>query len=127
MNAKMKKQLISDVLTGLAVAAVFTAVVPADALAQLATATDRAEDSVAAPFLKIVSYISYGIGTVMTIAGIAQAKKHADNPSQTPLGQALGRLGAGAAFLAAPWLAGTMMATGSSTFGGRASFEPITF
>ena len=127
MNTKMKKELISDVLTGLVVAAAFAAVVPADALAQLSVATNAAQDTVAAPFLKIVSYISYGIGTVMTIAGIAQAKKHADNPSQTPLGPALGRLGAGAAFLAAPWLAGTVMATGSSTFGGTASFEPITF
>jgi hypothetical protein len=107
------------------VAATFTVVVPGDAMAQLSMAASSAQSTVAAPFVQIVSYISYVIGTVMVVAGIAQAKKHADNPGQTPLGPALGRLGAGAAFLAAPFVAGTVMQTGSGTFGGTVTFQEI--
>ncbi|MFA4995354.1 MAG: hypothetical protein WC521_08655 [Bdellovibrionales bacterium] len=118
MNAKMKKELINDVVTGLVVAAAFAAVVPADALAQLSAATGRADAEVAGPFITIVSYISYAIGTVMAVAGIAQAKKHADNPTSVPLSHALGRLGAGAAFLAAPYLVNMVMQTGTATLGG---------
>jgi hypothetical protein len=117
MNTKMKSELINDVLTGLMVAATFAAIVPCDAFAQLQSAVGSAQGTLARPFTVIVSYISYGLGTVMTVAGIAQAKKHADNPATTPLGPALGRLGAGAAFLAAPFLIGMMGLTGSGTLG----------
>jgi ABC-type transport system involved in cytochrome c biogenesis permease subunit len=127
MNTKMKKELLKDVVTGLAVAATFASVVPADALAQLATSVGAAEGSIGTPFLTIVSYIAYGLGTVMTVAGIANAKKHADNPGSNPLGPALGRLGAGAAFLAAPSLIGMIGQTGEETFSGEAAFEAMTF
>lgn len=125
MNATMKKELINDVLTGLVVAATFAAVVPADALAQLNASVGKAEESIVKPFITIVSYISYGIGTVLTVAGIAQAKKHADQPSSVPLGNVLGRLGAGAAFLAAPSLVGMIEATGGNTLTGTANFDEI--
>ena len=128
MNTKMKKQLINDVLTGLVVAAAFAAVIPADALAQLSTASTNAESQVAKPFVTIVSYISYVLGTVMAVAGIAQAKKHADNPGSNPLGPALGRLGAGAAFLAAPYLISMVLQTGTNTMGaGTSTFNAIGF
>ena len=121
MNTKMKKELISDMLTGLVVAATFGAVMPADAFAQLSSATTTFQSQVGVPFTTVVSLISYGIGTVLTVAGIAQAKKHADNPGQTPLGLALGRLGAGAAFLAAPSLITMVTKTGVSAIGASAN------
>jgi hypothetical protein len=124
MNTKMKNELISDVLTGLMVAATFAAVIPVDALAQttgtgtnLASAVTSGTSAVVGPFLRIVTYISYGLGAVLTVAGIAGAKKHSDAPGQNPLGPVLGRLGAGAAFLAAPALVGVIQGTGTGTFG----------
>jgi hypothetical protein len=128
MGTKMKKELLNDVLTGLMVAATFAAVSPGAALADLAAAVTQAETTIGNPFLTIVSYISYGLGTVMTVAGIAQAKKHADAPGNNPLGLALGRLGAGAAFLAAPSLVGMISKTGEGTLGtDTAQFGGVTF
>jgi len=118
MNTKMKKELMHDVLTGLVVAATFGAVMPADAFAQLSSATTNFQSAVGVPFTTVVAMICYGIGTVLTVAGIAQAKKHADNPGQTPLGHALGRLGAGAAFLAAPLAVKLVTNTGTDALTG---------
>ncbi len=113
MNTKMKQELISDVLTGLVVAATFGAVMPVEAFAQLSTATGQFQTQVGVPFTTVVSMICYGIGAVLTVAGIAGAKKHADAPAQNALGPVLGRLGAGAAFLAAPTLIGMVSQTGT--------------
>jgi hypothetical protein len=133
MNAKMKKELVNDVLTGLLVAGVLSAVIPIEAVAAgagggggIAGVASAAQSSIMLPFVHFASYISYSLGTIMTVAGIAMAKKHADNPTSTPLAHALGRLGAGAAFLAAPAVAGTLVSTATgSDFGGTASFSPI--
>lgn len=117
---------MNDVVTGVLVAAAFAIVVPADAFAQLSTVASSAQTSIMNPVVRIVSYVSYGLGTVMTVAGIANAKKHADNPSSNPLGPALGRLGAGAAFLAAPGVAGMLLATGNASgLTGNAGFTAI--
>lgn len=117
MNTKMKKELVNDVLTGLVVAATFAAIMPTDSFAQISAAVTNAQTTLAAPFVTVVSYISYALGTVLSISGIAGAKKHADNPGSNPLGPALGKIGAGAAFLAAPSLIGAVMTTGTETFG----------
>ena len=122
MKNTIKNELVSDVLTGLLVAAAFAVVAPGDALAQnLASAVTTSQTSLGLPFVQIVSWISYGLGSVMTIAGIAGAKKHSDNPGQNPLGPVLGRIGAGAAFLTAPTLVGMMQSTGATTTGGSAA------
>ena len=111
-----KQQLINEILTGLLVAAAFAAVIPGDALAQnLSAVGTAASTSIMKPFVEITSYISYGIGTVMTVAGIAGCKKHSDSPTNNPLAPALGRLGAGAAFLAAPTVAGMLAGTSANT------------
>ena len=127
MKNTMKSELVGEVLTGFLVAAAFALVVPGDAMAQsgaFGTAVSSARSTLGAPFITIVSYISYGLGTVMTIAGIAGAKKHADAPANNPLGPVLGRIGAGAAFLTAPTLVGMMQSTGTSTTGsGAAAFS----
>lgn len=126
MNTQMKKELLNDVLTGLLVAATFAAIVPHDALADLSSATANAKTSIATPVLTAVSYISYCLGTVMSVSGIAGAKKHADNASSNPLAPALGKLGAGAAFLAAPSVIAMAQSTGTSTLGsGSASFSGV--
>jgi hypothetical protein len=114
-----KQELLNDVLTGLAVAAAFAAVFPSIAMAtDVADAVDQASTAVVAPFLVGVTYVCYGLGSVMTVMGIAHAKKHADNPGQNPLGPALGKLGAGAAFLSAPTLIGVIQGTGTTVMGG---------
>ena len=129
MKNAMKSELFGEVLTGLLVAAAFAVVAPGDAMAQATTGpatgfaggVSAAQTSLGAPFVTIVSYISYGLGTVMTIAGIAGAKKHADAPANNPLGPVLGRIGAGAAFLAAPTLVGMMQTTGSTVTAGTSA------
>lgn len=122
-----KQELMNEVLTGLLVAAAFAVVVPGDALAQNMNAVGAAaQTSIMKPFVEFTSYISYGLGTVMTVAGIANCKKHADNPSSNPLAPALGKLGAGAAFLAAPTVAGVLAGTSTNTsISGAATYSGI--
>ena len=122
-----KRELLNEVVSGLMVAAAFAVVVPADALAQnLAAVGTSASAQIMVPFVEFTSYIAYGLGTVMTVAGIANCKKHADNPSSNPLAPALGKLGAGAAFLAAPTVAGMLAGTSSATsISGTATFATI--
>ena len=126
MNAKMKKELLNDIVTGLAVAACFAAIIPADAFAQLTSVANQASSNIMVPIVKFASYASYGMGTVGVVAGISDAKKHSENPSGNPLGKALGKLGAGGAFLAAPGVAGMLSTTSSSTgLTGTATFNTI--
>lgn len=118
MTKKMKQELINDVLMGLLVSAAFAAVCPDGAFAKsLVDVASSTKDNIGKPFNEVVSYISYGLGTVLTVAGIAGAKKHADNPTATPLNPALGKLGAGAALLAAPSVVGVLQTTGTDTLG----------
>ena len=129
----MKNQheiLMNEVLTGLLVAAVLASVIPGDVLAQnLAAVGTVASESIMKPFVQFTSYIAYGVGSVMTVAGIAGCKKHSDNATSNPLAPALGRLGAGAAFLSAPTVAGMLAGTatnsdvtGAATFSGIGGF-----
>lgn len=125
-----KQKLFNEILTGLAVAGFFTALMPDNAIAQNLAAVGRsASTQIMVPFVQLTSYIAYSLGGVMTIAGIAGCKKHADNASSNPLAPALGRLGAGAAFLSAPavagMLSGTMISsdvTGTATYSGIGGF-----
>ena len=116
MKRSTKRQWLNEVITGLLVAAVFAVVVPGDASAQnLAVAGTQASTQIMAPFVQFTSYIAYALGSVMTVAGIAGCKKHADNPGSNPLAPALGRLGSGAAFLSAPTVAGMLAGTATSS------------
>ena len=122
-----KQELLNDVLTGLMVAATFAAVAPEAAMAQnLATAVSNTSADVFSPAMNALSYLSYAIGAVLVVAGIAHTKKHADNPGNNPLGPALGKLGAGAAFLAAPTLIATMQGTGTGVFTGTSTVNTIS-
>jgi len=126
MKNTQKQVLMNDVLTGLLVAAAFAAVVPSDAMAQLSAVGTATQTSIMHPFVQFSSYIAYGLGTVLTVAGIANAKKHADDPRSNPLAPALGKLGAGGALLAAPTVAGMLTSTATdSGLGGNAAFTPI--
>ena len=127
MKNLMKRELIGDVLNGILLAATFAAALPVDALADLAAATNSADSSIVKPALHVVGLISYGLGTVMVVTGIAAAKKHADAPSNNPLGPAVGRLGAGAAFLAAPAVIKMIQDTGTATTSGNSTFQGIGF
>jgi len=127
MKNAMKQQLINDVLTGLLVAATLSLGMPVDALAQtLSAAGTNAQTNVMIPFVKFASYASYGMGTVMLVSGIAATKAHADSPSSNKLAPALGKLGAGSAFLAAPTVAGFLAGTSNAvTGGGTAGYQGI--
>jgi hypothetical protein len=128
MKNLMKRELVNDIVTGLLVAATFAAVVPADAFAQLSAQATTVNTNVLNPAMQVLTYISYGLGGVMTVAGIAGAKKHADNPSSNPLGPAIGKLGAGAAFLAAPFAIAMIQKTGNNTLGnGAVQSTTVTF
>jgi len=117
MNTKMKKELVNDVLTGLVVAATFASVAPGQAMADLAAVVTSTSSTVAVPFLQAMSYICYGLGALLTVLGVSGAKKHADAPGQNALGPALGKIAAGAAFLAAPSVVAAVQQTGTATFG----------
>ena len=119
---KAKQQLINDVLTGLLVAATFAVAAPVDVLAQnLAAVGSGASTNIMKPIVEFASYAAYGLGTVSMVAGIAAAKKHSETPQNNPLGPALGKMGAGAAFLVAPSVAGMLAGTASATGVGSTS------
>ena len=127
MKSLMKSQLIEDVLTGLLVAATFSLGMPTHSFAQdLQTMGTNASSAIMAPIVEFASYAAYGLGTVSMVAGIAAAKKHSETPQSNPLGPALGKLGAGAAFLVAPQVAGMLAGTATSTgLAGTLSFTTI--
>lgn len=127
MKISMKRETLNDVLSGLLVAATFAVIAPTNAWAALSEAVATADTSIMKPALHVVGLVSYGLGAVMTVAGIAHAKKHADNPSSNPLGPALGKLGAGGAFLAAPTVIGMLQKTAQGTATDSASFVGIGF
>ena len=107
--------MLNDVLTGLMVAATFSLIAPHVSLAQTLSAVAKgAQSEIMTPFVELSSYVAYGMGTVMTVAGIAGVKKHADNATSNPLAPALGKLAAGAAFLSAPSVAGVLAGTAAS-------------
>ena len=114
MKISMKRELMNDVVTGVLLAATFAAAMPVDAFAQLTSTITTAQSNVAAPAMQFLGMISYAVGAVMVVSGIAAAKKHADQPSNNALGPAIGKLGAGAAFLAAPYAIGVIANTGTA-------------
>lgn len=126
MKISMKRELLNDVVTGLLVAAAFAAVAPVDAWADLNGTVGNAQSNVMGPAMKVVTMVCYGLGAVLTVTGIAGAKKHADSPGTVQLGPALGKLGAGGAFLAAPTVIGMIQSTGNSTFTDTATYSSST-
>ncbi|MCL2474434.1 MAG: hypothetical protein FWF23_06025, partial [Alphaproteobacteria bacterium] len=101
MISNKNKLLVGDVITGLAIAALFTMVAPEVAAQGFNEAVNKAQNNVAEPFARAVSYISYVMGAVMMVAGISDLRKHAQGTGDPPLNKGLGKTGAGAAFLAA--------------------------
>jgi hypothetical protein len=118
VTTSLKNQFMNDVLAGLIVAATFTAAAPHDAMAQLAAAVDNTRTAVFQPMMTILGYGCYGAGTFFGIQGVMGAKKHADRPTDQPLGPALGKLATGAALVAIPSVISTVQATGTGVFGG---------
>lgn len=121
MKNIMKEKLTNDVITGLLVAATFAIVSPCDAFSALTDVAGNTGSQVLTPIVKILSYISYGLGTVFTVKGISDVKKHTENPTQGNLGKGLGALGAGGAFLVAPAAVQMLQSTGAATLGSGSS------
>jgi hypothetical protein len=123
---KAKRELINETITGLLLASLVGTMIPGDAFAQLTAVEGNSQTQIAAPALIFLNTISYVLGAVMVVAGIANAKKHADQPASNPLGPAIGKLGAGAAFLSAPTVIGALAASGTATGTSQATFVPLT-
>jgi len=124
MISKKNKLLFADVMTGLVLASFFAMIAP-EAFAQqgkdFEQAVNDAKGGVGIPFTTLVSYISYGLGIVMMVSGITSIKKHSQDPSQEPLNRGLGKVGAGSAFLAAPFVANMLLSTGEKVVGSQTS------
>ncbi len=55
----------------------------------------------------VVSTGSYLTGAGFAMAGVMSLKKHAENPGQEPVSKGVGRIAAGAALGALPWVVNT--------------------
>jgi hypothetical protein len=103
-----KTRLTNDLFQGLVMAAAIAMALP---LPETALAQQNLENSIAivhggiANMPNIIAGIFYIGGAIMIGTGLMKLKMHSENPSQTPLGHGLGRIGAGAGAIALPALA----------------------
>jgi hypothetical protein len=99
-----KEKLTNDILQGLLAAAVIAAALPVpDAVfAQNLTNSATVIHQGLLNIPNIVAGLFYIGGAALIGAGALKVKQHAENPTQTPLGHGLGRIGAGAALIALP-------------------------
>jgi hypothetical protein len=98
----MKKQFGNEILQGLLTAACLAAALPAPAFAQDLQNSVSVVHSGLLNIPNIVAGLFYIGGAAMIGAGALKLKQHSENPTQTPLGHGLGRIGAGAALIALP-------------------------
>jgi hypothetical protein len=100
----MKKDIRDTIYQGLLTAACLAAALPMPdlAFAQSLQESVSTVHSGLSNIPNIVSGLFYIGGAAMIGAGALSLKKHSENPTQTPLGHGLGRIGAGAALIALP-------------------------
>jgi len=102
-----REKLINDIFQSLLMAAVVAVALPFPELAWAQTSVGTAAGSISSgelnPVTTLVSGLFYVGGGVLMGAGALKLKQHSENPTQTPLGHGLGRLGAGAALMAIPY------------------------
>jgi hypothetical protein len=113
-----KEKLINDVLQGLLMAAAIAVGMPELSFAQdLNSSVGKVQTGIS-NIPQIVAGAAYIGGAALITAGALKLKAHSENPGQTPIGQGLGRLGAGAMLIALPtmgsWLQNTLNITGGS-------------
>lgn len=65
----------------------------------------------------LITYAAYIIGAMFILTGLLKLRAHVDNPSQTPLKDALGRLVVGALLGVTPFIVDMIRATTSTTSG----------
>jgi hypothetical protein len=103
-----KTKLTNNLFQALTMAAALAAALP---LPETALAQQNLENSIAiihggiANMPNIIAGIFYILGAIMIGTGLMKLKMHSENPTQTPLGHGLGRIGAGAGAVALPALA----------------------
>jgi hypothetical protein len=121
----MTKRMSENILQGLLIAAAVT-VAPELAMAQavgggadLAATSKALTGTELATVPNIISAVFYIGGTILVGAGLWKLKLHSENPSNTPLGQGVGRLAVGAGLLTIPfitqWAVNTLGASGAQT------------
>ena len=98
------KKLTNDIMQGLLTAAVIAAALPVpDAVfAQNLQNSVNTVHSGMTNIPNIVAGLFYIGGAALIGAGALKLKAHSENPTQTPIGHGLGRIGAGAALIALP-------------------------
>ena len=102
-------KLTNTVFQGLMMAAVVAAAIPMSGLAiaqeignsNLAQSVGAVHQGIN-NIPNIVAGLFYIGGSALVGAGALKLKLHSENPTQTPLGHGLGRIGAGAALIALP-------------------------
>ncbi len=100
----MKKELKNSILQSLLVASAIAAALPIPDLAiaqNLSTSVTTVHQGLS-NVPNIVSGLFYIGGAAMIGAGALKLKAHSENPTQTPIGHGLGRIGAGSALIALP-------------------------
>jgi hypothetical protein len=103
MTTKHKK-LTNDILQGLLMAATVAVALPMPDMV-FAQALSDTVTTVHTGLLNMPNIIAgafYIGGAALIGAGALKLKNHAENPGQHPMGQGLGRVGAGAALIALP-------------------------
>lgn len=128
-----REKLVNDVFQILLVAFILVMALPIPDLAwaQQGSATDlqggvqsvQNNISLIPPLISGLFYIG---GAALMGAGVLKLKHHTENPSGTKLGEALGRLGAGAALIAIPFFSNTVIGTlGLQAGAGGPAFTPF--
>jgi len=130
----MTKRITDNVLKGLLIAGAVAVALPVPDMAFAATGAGGTDLASTATYLvtteltnvpNLISAAFYVGGTLLVGAGLLKLKQHSENPGQTPLGQALGRIAIGGALLALPFF--TQWAVNSiGTGASQASYTQMT-
>ena len=107
-------RLVNNILQGLLMAAVIAAALPMPSAAfaqDLAATVTRLTGTELTNVPDVIDAVFYIGGAAYTGAGLLKIKQHADNPTQVKLGEGIGRISTGAAMLALPYLANTVVST----------------
>lgn len=108
-----REKLINDIFQSLMLAGLVAMALPPDmAWAQtgIGTNVQNIETNIS-NVPRLISALFYIGGAAFMGAGALKLKMHTENPTSTKLGEGLGRLGAGAALIAIPFFANTVMGT----------------
>ena len=107
-----KSKLLNDVLQGLLVAAAVVIAVPNFSFAQdLNASVGQLTGTELTHVPDLINACFYIGGAAFCGSGLLKLKAYAENPQNAPLGQGIGRVSVGAALLALPFIAESLIST----------------